>query len=264
MSLLQRVYNADLHVTLLQIIDCNFDIHLRIFDSNNKPNYFISCIFSGSKYKCMDVVLNSSVDLKKYSTLLYILYVKRDLKRFKKLIKKNKYDINVFNKNWFSHLLKRIENIEYLNVLVKYKFDFGLYKCKNIKNHIMVNMLDKSSYKKAQILINAGLDINITYSHGSRRGFNRYKYVSLINHKMLSYESIIFLINNGARYKKHKNYGMYIIKCINKMRNKKIKTFMMCISSVNTDHLLCEFFKINCGLKSYIGRKISQFIPSFS
>lgn len=227
MLFLQRVYNADLHKTLSKLIDGNFDINLRIYDSNNKPNYFISCIFSGSKYKCMDVVLNSSMNLKKYNTLLYILYVKRDLKRFKKLIKKNKYDINVFDKNWFLYLLKRIKNIEYINALVKDKLDFGLYKCKNIKNHIMVNMLDKSSYKKAQILINAGLDINITYSCGSRRGFNRYKYVSLINHKMLSCESIIFLINNGARYEKHKKHGTYIIKCINKTRNKKIKTFMM-------------------------------------
>jgi hypothetical protein len=51
-----------------------------------------------------------------------------------------------------------------------------------------------------------------------------------------------------------------------KLLNKHIKskyTLMNCIYSNSNDHQLTQFFRVNCGLRTSIGKRIALFVNAF-
>ena len=246
--------------------------------------YFVDKLFQTNSKKCIKLLLDSDFDFSKYHknniklsrVPLYNLFRKNDIINFTKLAQKNillNFDLidssylicKMVGYHWCNKTLScncdKI-NAKYLKILFKNglkkyikKFYINDMMC-YYDNLYYITLCDEF-YTCAKLLLRTGMSVNVKNIYICK--------FTLLKHIMICDDSgynskmkriMCFIVVNGLYSNKNNEYK-YEIK---KIRNKIKTAFMMAISNNKSKNSISEFFKINIGLKSYIGRKIANYI----
>ena len=290
-TLLKYILKTDDDVLLKQTINSGVNIcenaenrySLNYVSYNDREKYPIICIFENNCVKCIDVIYNNKINLNIYhkndksytNTPLYCTFKNNDLFNFKKLINKNIYansrikkinshhefiETNVLNMIC-SHSLIDVCTLKFLKIMINDNFDINIYNNIYIRSLIHTTysdqlllhpiigcLLSNNKPKCAQFLIDSGMNINCKITLFNNTS-SLYDVFSRLTYRV---NFTMFFVKNGLNTDRK---NPLVINACQKIKS----SFMISISHIESKHSISNFFKLNIGLKSFIGRKIIGF-----